>query len=195
MAKNWGKILRRELLPQFLNSSHEIWYRCLPWGVDLQDSFFDSGRKCVAMVMAYYGKKFGENNADWTTITFFEHLKWNLAHMLAMRWRCARHIFWQWRKVRCHGNGISWQKMGKTLRIELLPHFLAFKGKFGTHRRSYGEMAHTHILVEFSILRFSIISIVHIPFHIFWNSQFLIRCNFCVIITFVESCHFICPNN
>ena len=42
-----------------------------------------------------------------------------------------------------------------------------------TYRRSYGEMAHTHILVEFSILRFSIISIVHIPFHIFWNSQFL----------------------
>ena len=36
-----------------------------------------------------------------------------------------------------------------------------------SYRRSYGEMAHTHILVEFSILRFSIISIVHIPFNIF----------------------------
>ena len=38
--------------------------KCLPWGVDLQDSFFDNGRKCVAMVMAYYGKNFGENIAD-----------------------------------------------------------------------------------------------------------------------------------
>ena len=72
---------------------------------------------------------------------------------------------------------------------------LVFNIFMAIYRRSYGEMAHTHILVEFSILRFSIISIVHIPFHIFWNSQFLIRCNFCVIITFVESCHFICPNN
>ena len=27
---------------------------CLPLGVDVQDTFFDSGRKCVAMVTAYY---------------------------------------------------------------------------------------------------------------------------------------------
>ena len=33
-GKNWGKILRRELLPQFFTNSHEIWHRCLPWGVD-----------------------------------------------------------------------------------------------------------------------------------------------------------------
>ena len=26
----------------------------LPLGVDVQDTFFDSGRKCVAMVTAYY---------------------------------------------------------------------------------------------------------------------------------------------
>ena len=37
--------------------SHEIWHRCLPWGVDVQDTFFDSGRKCVAMVTAYYTVK------------------------------------------------------------------------------------------------------------------------------------------
>ena len=30
--------------------------RQTPWGVDVQDTFFDSGRKCVAMVTAYYGK-------------------------------------------------------------------------------------------------------------------------------------------
>ena len=55
-GKNGGKILRRELLPQFFANSHEIWHRCLPWGVDVQDTYFDSGRKCVAMVTAYYGK-------------------------------------------------------------------------------------------------------------------------------------------
>ena len=58
-GKNGGKILRRELLPQFFTNSHEIWHRCLPWGVDVQDTFFDSGRKCVAMVTAYYGKNGG----------------------------------------------------------------------------------------------------------------------------------------
>ena len=52
------QILRRELLPQFLNNSHEIWHRFLPWDVDVQDTYFDSGRKCVAMVTAYCGKIF-----------------------------------------------------------------------------------------------------------------------------------------
>ena len=47
------QILRRELLPQFFTNSHEIWHKCLPWDVDVQDIFFDSGRKCVAMVTAY----------------------------------------------------------------------------------------------------------------------------------------------
>ena len=56
-GKNGGKILRRELLPQFFTNSHEIWHRCLPLGVDVQDTFFDSGRKCVAMVTAYYTVK------------------------------------------------------------------------------------------------------------------------------------------
>ena len=60
-GKNGGKILRRELLPQFFTNSHEIWHRCLPWGVDVQDTFFDSGRKCVAMVTAYYGKNGGKS--------------------------------------------------------------------------------------------------------------------------------------
>ena len=56
------QILGRELhvLPQFLTNSHEIWDRCLPWGVDVQDTFLDSGRKCVATVTAYYGKKLVE---------------------------------------------------------------------------------------------------------------------------------------
>ena len=39
-GKNGGEILRRELLPQFFTNSHEIWHRCLPWGVDVQDTFF-----------------------------------------------------------------------------------------------------------------------------------------------------------
>ena len=53
-------ILRRELLPQFLTNYHQIWHSCLPWGVDVQDTFFNSGRKCIAMVMAYYGQKLRE---------------------------------------------------------------------------------------------------------------------------------------
>ena len=37
----------RTVLPQFFTNSHEIWHnRCLPLGVDVQDTFFDSGRKC-----------------------------------------------------------------------------------------------------------------------------------------------------
>ena len=52
MAKNGGKILHHELLPQILNDSHGIYPRCLPRGVDVQDVFFDRGRKCVAMVTA-----------------------------------------------------------------------------------------------------------------------------------------------
>ena len=56
-------ILRRELPPQFFTNSHEIWHRCLPWGVDVQDTFFFyCGRKCVAMVTAYYGKNWGGGN-------------------------------------------------------------------------------------------------------------------------------------
>ena len=69
-GKNGGKILRRELLPQFFTNSHEIWHRCLPWGVDVQDIFLDSGRKCVAMVTAYYGKN-GKNLASRTTSSVF----------------------------------------------------------------------------------------------------------------------------
>ena len=71
MGKKWGKILRRELLPQFLTDSHEIWHRCLSWGVDVQDTFFDSGKKCVAMVTAYYGQKI-ENLASRTTSSVFD---------------------------------------------------------------------------------------------------------------------------
>ena len=60
-GKNGVEILRRELLPQLFTNSHEIWHRCLPWGVDVQDTFFvDSGRKCGAMVTAYYGKNGGK---------------------------------------------------------------------------------------------------------------------------------------
>ena len=75
-GKNWGKILRRELLPQFFTNSHEIWHRCLPWGVDVQDTFFESGRKCVAMVTAYYGKNWGKNLASRTTSSVFHQFSW-----------------------------------------------------------------------------------------------------------------------
>ena len=70
------QILRRELLPQFLIDPHETWHRNVPWGVDVKDSFFNSGRKCVAMVMVYYGKK-GENFASLITSSVFDKISWN----------------------------------------------------------------------------------------------------------------------
>ena len=60
-GKNEEKFLRRELLPQFFTNSHEIWHRCLPWGEMCKTHFFDSGRKCVAVVTAYYGQKWKKN--------------------------------------------------------------------------------------------------------------------------------------
>ena len=59
-GQKWRQLLRRELLSQFLTDSHEIWHRCVSWGVDVQDTYFDSARKCVAMVTPYFGPKMGE---------------------------------------------------------------------------------------------------------------------------------------
>ena len=55
-----GEILRRELLRQFFTNSHEIWHRCLRWGVDVQDTFFFTVVESVAMVTTYYGNNGGE---------------------------------------------------------------------------------------------------------------------------------------
>ena len=60
-GKNGGKILRRELLPQFFTNSHEIYHRCLPWSVDVQDTFSLTVAETVAMVTAYYGKNGGKS--------------------------------------------------------------------------------------------------------------------------------------
>ena len=117
MGGKWGKILRRELLLQFLTYSHGIRHRCLPWGVDVQDTVFDSGSKCVAMVTIYYGQKMGENLASRTTSSVFDRFSWNSAQMFALGCRCARHSFWQWQKVCCHGNHILWAKMGENLAL------------------------------------------------------------------------------
>ena len=66
------QILHRELLPQFLTDFHEIWHRSLPWGVHVQDMYFDSGRKSVAMETAYCGQKMGKNPALRTTSSVFD---------------------------------------------------------------------------------------------------------------------------
>ena len=71
-GKNGGKILRRELLPQFFTNSHEIWHRCLPWGVDVQDTFLDSGRKCVAIGNGILWQKWGKNLVSRTTSVFHQ---------------------------------------------------------------------------------------------------------------------------
>ena len=43
----------------FLTDSHEILHRCLSWDVDMQNTYFDSGNTCVAMVTAYFMSKNG----------------------------------------------------------------------------------------------------------------------------------------
>ena len=57
MAKIGGKSCVANYFLKFFTNSHKFWHRCLPLGVDVQDTFFDSGRKCVAMVTAYYTVK------------------------------------------------------------------------------------------------------------------------------------------
>ena len=53
---------------------------------------FDSGRKSVAMVTAYYGKNGGKIlRRDYFSV--FHQSSWNLAQMFALGCRCARHIF------------------------------------------------------------------------------------------------------
>ena len=76
-------------------------------------NFFDNGGKCITMVTAYQGKKMGKTLRIELLphFTLFRHLKWNLAHMVAVWCSCAKHTFWQWRKVCCHGNGILCQKL------------------------------------------------------------------------------------
>ena len=80
----------------FFTNSHEIWHRCLPWGVDVQDTFFDSGRKCVAMVTAYYGKNGGGGGGKSCVANYFlsfSPILMKFAQMFALGCRCARHIF------------------------------------------------------------------------------------------------------
>ena len=118
-----GKILRRELLPQFFTNSHEIWHRCLPWGVDVQDSFFWQWQKVCCHGNGILWQKWGKNLASRTTSSVFHQFSWNLAQMFASGCRCARCIFRPWQKVRCHGNSILRQKIQRKLEILLFLHF------------------------------------------------------------------------
>ena len=88
-----GKSCVCELLPQFFTNSHEIWHRCLPWGVDVQDTFFDSGRKCVAMVTAYYGKNWGKILHRELLPQVFHQFSSNLAQMFAFGCRMCKTTF------------------------------------------------------------------------------------------------------
>ena len=122
-GKNWGKILRRELLPQFFTNSHEIWHRCLPWGVDVQDTFFDSGRKCVAMVTAYYGKNWGKILRRELLPQFFtnSHEIWHRCLPLGVDVQDT--FFDSGRKCVAMVTAYYGKNGGKILRRELLPQF------------------------------------------------------------------------
>ena len=52
---------RRELLPQFFTNSHEIWPDVCLMGVDVQDTFFDSGQKVCCHGNGILWQKLGEN--------------------------------------------------------------------------------------------------------------------------------------
>ena len=132
-GENLGKILRRELLPQFLTNSHKIGHRCLPWGVDVQDTFFDSGRKIVAMVTAYYGKNGGK-------ILRRELLPQFLTNSHKIGHRCLPWgvdvqdtFFDSGRKIVAMVTAYYGKNGGKILRRELLPQFLTNSHKIG-HR-------------------------------------------------------------
>ena len=131
-GKNGGKILRRELLPQFFTNSHEIWHRCLPWGVDVQDTFFDSDRKCVAMVTAYYGKNGGKILRRELLPQFFtnSHEIWHRC----LPWGVdVQDIFFDsGRKCVAMGNGILWQKWEKSCVANYFLSFSPILMKFGT---------------------------------------------------------------
>ena len=122
-GKNGGKILRRELLPQFFTNSHEIWHRCLPWGVDVQDTFFDSGRKCVAMVTAYYGKNGGKILRRELLPQFFtnSHEIWH--RCLPWGVDVQDTFFESGRKCVAMVTAYYGKNWGKILRRELLPQF------------------------------------------------------------------------
>ena len=122
-GKNGGKILRRELLPQFFTNSHEIWQRCLPWGVDVQDTFFWQWQKVCCHGNGILWQKWG-NLASRTTSSVFRQFSWNLAQMFALECRCARHIFFDsGRKCVAMVTAYYGQNGGEILRRELLPQF------------------------------------------------------------------------
>ena len=56
----WGQLLCRELLPQILIIFHEIWHRCSSEDVNVQNAYFGSGKKCIAMVTKFV-QNIGEN--------------------------------------------------------------------------------------------------------------------------------------
>ena len=116
-GKDKGKIMRRELLPQFYSNSHEIWYRCLPWCVDVARHIFFFTRlasKCIAHGNAILWQKWGENLciANYFLRLITVTSSWNLAQMFASGCRCARCIFRHVAyTVRCYGNSILRQKI------------------------------------------------------------------------------------
>ena len=123
-GKNGGKILRRELLPRLFHQfSYKIWHRCLPWGVDVQDTFFDSGRKCVAMVTDILWQKLGKNLASRTTSSidftnshemFGTDVPWDID--------VQDTFFDSGRKCVAMVTAYYGKNGGKILRRELLPH-------------------------------------------------------------------------
>ena len=112
MAQKWEKILRRKLLRQIFTDSHKSFYRCVPWDVNVQDTLFKSGRKCVAMVMAYYGLKSGQILCHELLAQFVTDF-YEIWHRCLPRDVCVQDTFFDSGRVCCHGNSILWAKNGR----------------------------------------------------------------------------------
>ena len=111
-AKNWGKSCVANYFFSFWPISHGIRHRCLPWGVDVQDTVFDKWQKVCCHGNHILWAKNGGKSCVANCFSVFDRFSWNSAQMFALGCRCARHSFWQWQIVCCHGNHILWAKNG-----------------------------------------------------------------------------------
>ena len=116
----FARTLWVELLPQFLCTSSETWYTWWPWGVDMQDMFFEFVRHLsIAMVTTFYCKIL----VGGTTSTVLMHFKWKLVNEMTLKCRCTICVTLVCQTRHCHGNHI----FAKTLLVKLLPVFMQFK--------------------------------------------------------------------
>ena len=96
-------------MTSFHNSLYSMINNCYPKYV------FSSLYKSHILAIQFSNNHLIINLLSYYDSSVFDQFSWNLAQMCALVCRCARHIFRQWQKECCHGNGILWQKWGENL--------------------------------------------------------------------------------